>query len=256
MFDVSTGAPFVGPSCAVHIFASRERPDPRQHQSQETEAKDPSPRGILFNRFLIDVPYHCRNRVALTVEIVSDDERREMKSTVILVAVLLCGTALLVVGCPRTRDTDSSGDPEGWAAVEHESADGSESAEGQASGDASSQESGAFTDLPDEISVYPGAIQLGGGRETTVTGLRVSGTIDGSTYHVDAAYDEVAAWYRNQLTGERELSATISSERGSGRGTIFVLLSGTGAGAAVTVASADDGPGTTINIGSWNGSID
>lgn len=165
-----------------------------------------------------------------------------MKTTAIILALLLCASALFIAGCPR-----------GERLADREQEGPTETEQGAEQG--SSQGSGAFAELPGEIPVYPGATQLGSGRKITVTGLRVEGTIDGSTYHVEADYEDVAAWYREQLAGALELSASISGERASGRGTIFVLLSGTGAGSAVTVAAADDGPGTTINMGSWQGSV-
>ncbi len=165
-----------------------------------------------------------------------------MKKASVLLVAMLCCTTLFIAGCPRA---------ERLAEREQEESATTE----QGTEQDSSQGSGIFTDLPGEIPVYPGADHLGSGRKITVSGLRVEGTIDGSTYHVEADYEDVAAWYRDQLSGALELSATISGERGSGRGTIFVLLSGTGIGAAVTVAAADDGPGTTINIGNWEGSM-
>ncbi|MBN2028521.1 MAG: hypothetical protein JW854_17350 [Actinobacteria bacterium] len=164
-----------------------------------------------------------------------------MKKTSVLLVAMLCCAALFIAGCPRA---ERLADPERG-----------DSATGQGDDHETSQGSGSSTEAPGEIPVYPGADQLGSGRKITVTGLRVEGAIDGSTYHVEADYEDVAAWYRDRLSEALELSATISGERGSGRGTIFVLLSGTGTGAAATVAAADDGPGTTVNIGNWEGSI-
>ncbi|RJP34075.1 MAG: hypothetical protein C4536_03385 [Actinobacteria bacterium] len=162
-----------------------------------------------------------------------------MKATVVILTVLLCGTALFVAGCPRAERL--AGSEEAGTSGE--------------TGESSAQGSGAFTEVPGEISIYPGASQVGSGRDITVSGLRIEGTIDGATYHVEADYDDVAAWYREQLSGALEFAATVSGERGSGRGTIFVLLSGSGIGTAVTVATAEGGSGTTINIGSWQGSV-
>lgn len=162
-----------------------------------------------------------------------------MKSTTLLLVALLAATAMLVAGCPRVER------------LKEAAGQGSEAGSGESAG----QGPGLAAEVPEEIGVYPGASKVGSGREFTVSGLRVEGTVRGTTYHVDQGYDEVAAWYRDQLQGEVELAATISGARGSGKGTIFLLLSGTGVGAAVTVAAADEGTGTTINIGEWEGSV-
>ena len=174
-------------------------------------------------------------------------EVRELKRGITVIFVLLITPSLLAAAC----SSDGTETATGEADVE-EQENGEEAVSSQEStiDEVSTEEEGEFYG---DIPVYPGARFEGEGGEAAFTGTRAEGTVEGASYFTTDPLDTVVSWYRQKLSGAREITGTVSGSDGQASGVVFLLLSGEGLGAAVTVSAAEGGYGTWITMGEWQG---
>ena len=171
-----------------------------------------------------------------------------MKRGITTILVLAIALSLLIAACGSDGTETVTG--EAGVAVQENGEEVTSSSEESTMDEASPEGEGSFyRDIP----VYPGAQLEGEGGAAAFTGTRAEGTVEGASYFITDPFDTVASWYREQLSGAKEITGTVSGSDGQAGGVVFLLLSGEGLGAAVTVSAAEEGYGTWITIGEWQG---
>lgn len=173
---------------------------------------------------------------------------RRSAAAVFILAVLLIAFSLMVTACGGGDAGTSVGETD--ATVQEGSGETEVSPQG---GGADSASPEGESEVPEDIPVYPGAQYKGEGGSASFSGIRAEGTVEGTSYFTSDAYDTVVSWYRERLSGAKEIAGTVSGNEGQAGGVVFLLLSGEGLGAAVTVSTAEGGYGTWITIGEWKG---
>jgi hypothetical protein len=171
-----------------------------------------------------------------------------MKRALMIALILVIALTLLVVAC-SSGETKTGADEAGVTAEEG-GEETTTSSEESATEDASPEEESSVSE---DIPVYPGAQWKGEGGAAAISGTRAEGTVEGASYFTTDSLDTVVSWYREKLSGAKEIAGTVSGPDGQASGVVFLLLSGEGLGAAVTVTSGEEGYGTWITIGEWQG---
>ena len=171
-----------------------------------------------------------------------------MKRALMIALILMVVLSLLVVACGS--DETKTGDDEAGVAVDEGSEEMTTSSGGTTTDDTSPEEG---TEVSGDIPVYPGAEWKGEGGAASFSGTRAEGTVEGASYFTSDPLDTVVSWYREQLSGAKEIAGTVSGTDGQASGVVFLLLSGEGLGAAVSVSAAEGGCGTWITMGEWQG---
>jgi len=163
---------------------------------------------------------------------------RRTKAIIFILVMLLAAFSLMVAACGG-GDAGTKAEEPGMTTEE-------------GGGESEAPQEGE-SEVPEDIPVYPGARYEGEGGGASITGTLAEGSVEGAAYFTSDPYEMVASWYREQLSGAREISGTVHGAEGQAGAVVFLLLSGEGAGAAVSVATAEEGYGTWITIGEWKG---
>jgi len=171
-----------------------------------------------------------------------------MKRALMIALILVVVLSLIVVAC--SSDETKMGDDEAGVTVEENGEETTASSEGTPT---ESKPPDEERSVSGDIPVYPGARFEGEGGAAAFSGTRAEGTVEGASYLTGDSLDTVVSWYREQLSGAKEITGTVSGSDGQAGGVVFLLLSGEGLGAAVTISSAEAGYGTWITIGEWQG---
>jgi hypothetical protein len=171
-----------------------------------------------------------------------------MKRALMVALVFVVILSLLVVAC-GSDGTESKTDAAD-VAVQENGEEVTTSSEESSTDEAPAEGGGeVYGDVP----VYPGAQFEGEGGAAAFTGTRAEGTVEGVSYFTTDPLDTVTSWYREQLSGAKEIAGTVSGTEGQASGVVFLMLSGEGLGAAVTVTSGEGDYGTWITMGEWQG---
>ena len=171
-----------------------------------------------------------------------------MKRSPAILLVMLIALSLLVVACAGEEtktETDEAG-----VAVSGSDEETATSSEGTPNEGVSSEEG---SEVSGDIPVYPDAQFEGEGGAAAFSGTRAEGIVEGASYFTIDPFDTVISWYRERLSGAKEITGTVNGSDGQTSGVVFLMLSGEGSGAAVTVSTVEGGCGTLITIGEWQG---
>jgi hypothetical protein len=171
-----------------------------------------------------------------------------MKRALMIALILVIALTLLVVAC-SSGETETGTD-EADVAIQESGDETTSSSEESTTDEVSHEGGGSFYE---DVPVYPGAQFKGEGGAAAFSGTRAEGTVEGASYFTSDSLDTVVSWYREQLSGAKEIAGTVSGTDGQASGVVFLLLSGEGLGAAVTVSTVEGGYGTWITMGEWQG---